>query len=61
MSKDRTKILEKNLPLGAPEQAVGTPLKRRVLRNMPGAWSKREAAEFDRFLVQQRRIDLARD
>jgi hypothetical protein len=32
--------------------------KRRVLRNLPGSWSKREAVAFDRFLVRERCIDL---
>jgi len=38
-------------------QSVGQPLKRRSLRAMPGAWSKKEAAQFDRFLSEHRQID----
>jgi hypothetical protein len=36
---------------------AGLPVRRRNLRGMPGAWSKHEAAELDRFLSEQRRID----
>jgi len=43
--------------LEALAQSVGKPLKRRTLRGMPGAWSKREAAQFDRFLKEHRKID----
>jgi hypothetical protein len=34
-------------------------VKRRNLRGMPGAWSKKEAAAFDRFLVQHRETSRA--
>jgi hypothetical protein len=60
MLKARAKKLGKSvnqLALEALAQSVGTALKRRSLRNMPGSWSKREATEFDRFLEQERRID----
>jgi hypothetical protein len=43
--------------LEALAQSVGQPVKRRSLRDMPGEWSKRDAARFDRFLEQERRID----
>ena len=43
--------------LEALAQSLNQPLKRRSLRDMPGAWSKREAAQFDRFLEQHRKID----
>jgi plasmid stability protein len=45
------------LALEALSQSVGLAPKRRNLRDMPGAWSKREATEFDKFLAQHRRID----
>ena len=38
-------------------QSVGQPVKYRSLRGMPGAWSKKEAADFDRFLATARVID----
>ena len=37
--------------------SVGQPLKRRSLREMPGAWSKAEAKTFDKFLAGQRKVD----
>ena len=37
--------------------SLGQPVRRRQLRNMPGAWSRREAARFDAFLEEQREID----
>jgi hypothetical protein len=43
--------------LEALAQSVGQPLKRRSLRDMPGTWSKREAAHFERFLTEHRKID----
>jgi len=43
--------------LEALAQSVGQPQKYRSLRRMPGAWSKKEAADFDRFLVDDRGID----
>jgi hypothetical protein len=45
------------LALEALAQRVGQPVKRRNLRNMPGGWSKREAARFEGFLAEQRKID----
>ena len=38
-------------------QAFGQPLRYRNLRRMPGAWSVKEAGEFDRFLEEHRQID----
>lgn len=38
-------------------RATGSSLRRRSLRGMPGAWSDREAEDFEKFLRQQRRID----
>ena len=38
-------------------QAFGKPLRHRNLRRMPGAWSAKEAEEFDRFLEEHRQID----
>ncbi len=43
--------------LEALSQSVGQPAKYRNLRGMLGAWSKREAAKFDRFLEGERVID----
>lgn len=43
--------------LEALSQSVGQPLKRRSLRQMPGSWSKTEAAAFDRFLKEHRQVD----
>jgi hypothetical protein len=43
--------------LEALAQGVGQNLKRRNLREMPGAWSKKEADELDRFLAQHRVVD----
>jgi hypothetical protein len=60
MLKARAKKLGKSVNQVAIEalaQSVGVPLKRRVLRDMPGSWSKQEATEFDRFLQAHRRID----
>ena len=45
------------LVLEALAQRVGQPIKRRSLRNMPGEWSRRDAARFDRFLGEHRQID----
>ena len=33
------------------------PTRHRSLRRMPGAWTPKEAADFDRFLAEHRRID----
>jgi hypothetical protein len=38
-------------------QSVGQPVKFRSLRGMPGAWGKKEAAQFDAFLAGARVID----
>ena len=38
-------------------QSAGQPVRYRNLRRMPGAWGPNEAAAFDRFLRQERRID----
>ena len=43
--------------LEALARSVEQPVRRRSLRDMPGAWSKREAAAFDRFLAEHREID----
>jgi plasmid stability protein len=45
------------LALEALARSVEQPVKRRNLRGMAGAWSKREAAQFDEFLAEHRRID----
>jgi hypothetical protein len=37
--------------------SVDQPAKYRSLRGMPGAWSKKEAADFDRFLASARVVD----
>ena len=58
--KARAKKLGKSVnqvALDALARSVGQAIKRRNLREMPGAWSKGEAAEFDRFLEQDRQID----
>lgn len=38
-------------------QSVGQPARYRSLRGMPGAWSKKEAADFERILGTIRTID----
>jgi plasmid stability protein len=38
-------------------QGLGQIPRRRSLRDMPGAWSKKEAEELDRFLEEHRRVD----
>jgi hypothetical protein len=43
--------------LEALANAVERPVKKRSLRDMPGAWSKSEAERFDRFLREHRAID----
>jgi plasmid stability protein len=58
--KARAKKLGKSVnqvALEALARAVDQPSRRRSLRGMAGAWSKREAAELDRFLEEHRRID----
>jgi plasmid stability protein len=60
--KARARQLGKSLNqfvLEALAQGLGQPVRRRNLRNMPGSWSRREAAEFDRFLEDHRQIDEA--
>jgi plasmid stability protein len=58
--KARAKQLGKSvnqLALEALSRALGVPVRRRNLREMPGAWSEREAKAFDRFLDDQRKIE----
>ena len=58
--KARAKQLGKSVNQVALEllaQASGQPTRHRSLRRMPGAWSAKEAAEFDRFLEEHRGID----
>jgi plasmid stability protein len=58
--KARAKQLGKSVnqvALEALARSLGQPLRRRNLRDMPGSWSRQEAAEFDRFLSEQRKID----
>ena len=38
-------------------ESVNRPIKHRRLRDMPGAWSRKEAADFDDFLARNRAID----
>jgi hypothetical protein len=38
-------------------RSVGQPVRVRSLRGMPGRWTKKDAAELDRFLVDHRRVD----
>ena len=58
--KARAKKLGKSvnqIALEALAQSVEQPVQRRNLHDMPGAWSKDEAARFDRFLDEHREID----
>ena len=58
--KARAKQLGKSvnqLALEALARALGVPIRRRNLRSMPGAWSEREAKDFDRFLRDHRKVD----
>jgi plasmid stability protein len=58
--KARAKRLGKSVndvALEALAESVGKPMRRRNLRAMPGAWSKREASQFDHFLDEHRTID----
>ena len=58
--KARAKKLGKSVNQVALElltHGTGQAVRRRSLRNMPGAWSEAEAAELDRFLEEHRRID----
>jgi hypothetical protein len=58
--KARAKQLGKSVNRVAIEalaQSLGQPVRYRNLRSMPGAWSGKQAAQFDRFLEQHRKID----
>jgi len=58
--KARAKRLGKSVndvALEALANVVERPVKKRSLRDMPGAWSKSEAERFDRFLRDHRSID----
>ena len=58
--KARAKRLGKSVnqvALEALANLVERPLRKRSLRDMPGAWSKGEAETFDRFLKEHRAID----
>lgn len=58
--KARAKKLGKSVNQVALEvlaAGTGKAIRRRSLRNMPGAWSAKEAAELDRFLEEHRSID----
>ena len=46
-----------DVALEALSQSVGATVRRRSLRDMPGAWSRREAKVFDGVLEEQRTID----
>jgi plasmid stability protein len=58
--KARAKQLGKSvnqLALETLARSLGVPMRRRALRAMPGAWSDKEARQFDRFLDEHRRVD----
>lgn len=58
--KERAKRLNRSVnqvALEALAQSVGETVRRRNLRSMSGAWSKEEAAAFDRSLKLHRVID----
>jgi len=58
--KTRAKRLGKSVnqvALEALANVVDRPVRKRSLREMPGAWSKGEAKRFDRFLEEHRAID----
>jgi hypothetical protein len=58
--KARAKQLGKSVnevALDALASSVGQSLPRRTLRNMPGAWSRAEAARLDEYLEEHRTID----
>jgi Antitoxin FitA-like, ribbon-helix-helix len=58
--KTRAKRLGKSVnqvALEALANVVDHAVRRRSLRDMPGAWSKGEAERFDRFLEEHRSID----
>jgi len=60
MLKARARQLGKSVnsvALEALSRSMGQPLRLRSLRGMPGGWSKKEAADLDRFLAEHRRID----
>jgi hypothetical protein len=38
-------------------RSVGQPVQRRNLRGIPGRWTKKDAADFDGFMSEHRRID----
>lgn len=38
-------------------RSMGQPVRARSLRGMPGAWTKKDAADLDRFISEHRRID----
>jgi hypothetical protein len=38
-------------------RSVGQQVRVRSLRGMPGRWTKKDAAEFDAFLTEHRRVD----
>jgi len=58
--KERARKLGKSvnqLAVEALAQSVGQTTKYRNLRSMPGAWSKKEASDFDRWLTEARSVD----
>ncbi len=58
--KARAKQLGKSvnqLALETLAESLGQRVRRRSFREMPGAWSKQEAARFDKFLEEHRAID----
>ncbi len=58
--KARAKKLGKSVNQVALEllsEGCGQAVRHRSLRRMPGAWSPKEAADFDRFLAEHRQID----
>jgi hypothetical protein len=58
--KTRAKRLGRSVnqvALEALANVVGRSVRRRNLRGMPGAWSRAEAARFDRFLAENRTIE----
>jgi plasmid stability protein len=58
--KARAKQLGKSvnqLALEVLTQSLGQETRHRNLRNMPGSWTKQDAARFDESLADQRQID----
>jgi hypothetical protein len=58
--KARAKQLGKSVNQLAVEvlaRSIGQPVQRRNLRGMPGRWTKKDAADFDAFMSDHRRID----